>query len=44
MLGRIDAIDLDAALEDKIGEQIAPFARAVTQLDEIPGSGTPPLR
>jgi transposase len=40
MLGRIDALDADiAALDNKIGEMIAPFARVVTRLDEIPGIG-----
>ena len=40
MLGRIDAINADiAAVEDRIGEQIAPFGRAVDRLDEIPGIG-----
>jgi transposase len=40
MLARIDQISADIAdLEDKIGDQIAPFARAVDSLDEIPGIG-----
>ena len=40
MLARIDQISADIAeLEDKIGNQIAPFAHAVDQLDEIPGVG-----
>jgi transposase len=40
MLARIDQINADIAeVEDKIGEQIAPFARAVDSLDEIPGVG-----
>lgn len=40
MLARIDQISADIAeLEDKIGDQIAPFAQAVDQLDEIPGVG-----
>ncbi len=40
MLGRIDALSADiATLEDRIEQQIAPFAQAVTQLDEIPGVG-----
>jgi len=40
MLAHIDAIDADiAVLEDRIEEQIAPFATAVTRLDEIPGVG-----
>jgi transposase len=40
MLGRIDALSTDiATLEDRIETQIAPFAHAVTQLDEIPGVG-----
>lgn len=40
MLARIDQISADIAeLEDKISEQIAPFAHAADQLDEIPGIG-----
>ncbi len=40
MLGRIDALSADiATLEDRIETQIAPFAHAVSQLDEIPGVG-----
>ncbi|MGH3863985.1 MAG: IS110 family transposase [Actinokineospora sp.] len=40
MLTRIDQINADIAeLEDKIGDQIAPFAQAVDSLDEIPGVG-----
>ncbi|MGW4065390.1 IS110 family transposase [Amycolatopsis sp. NPDC004747] len=40
MLGRIDAINTDiAAVEDRIGEQIIPFADAVGRLAEIPGIG-----
>ncbi len=40
MLGRIDALTTDIAeLDNRIEEQIAPFAQAVTQLDEIPGVG-----
>jgi transposase len=40
MLARIDQIEADIAeLEDKIGDQIAPFAQAVDRLDEIPGVG-----
>jgi Transposase IS116/IS110/IS902 family len=40
MLARIDALDADiAALDAKIEEIIAPFARAVEKLDEIPGVG-----
>jgi transposase len=40
MLARIDQINADIAeVEDKIGEQIAPFAQAVDSLDEIPGVG-----
>ncbi len=40
MLGRIDAISADVAeLDARIEEQIAPFAHAVSRLDEIPGVG-----
>jgi transposase len=40
MLGRIDALSADIArLDIRIEEQIAPFAQAVTRLDEIPGIG-----
>jgi transposase len=40
MLARVDAITTDiAAIEDRIGEQIAPFVAAVDWLDEIPGIG-----
>ncbi len=40
MLGRVDALSADiSTLEDRIEEQIAPFGRAVSQLDEIPGVG-----
>ncbi len=40
MLARIDQISADIAdLDDKIGDQIAPFAQAVERLDEIPGVG-----
>jgi transposase len=40
MLARIDQIDADIAeIEDKIGDQITPFAQAVDSLDEIPGVG-----
>jgi transposase len=40
MLGRIDETSADiAAVETKIAELIAPFARAVERLDEIPGVG-----
>ena len=38
MLGRVDAITADiAALDARIEEQIAPFAAAVSRLDEVPG-------
>jgi transposase len=38
MLARVDAISADiAALDARIGEQIAPFADVVARLDEIPG-------
>jgi len=40
MLARIDGITADIDIvQDRIDEQIAPFAAAVTQLDEIPGVG-----
>jgi transposase len=40
MLARVDALDADLAeLDAKIQELIAPFTRAVDQLDEIPGIG-----
>jgi transposase len=40
MLHRIDAITADVAtVQDRIDAQIAPFARAVTRLDAIPGVG-----
>jgi transposase len=40
MLHRIDAITADVAtVQDRIDVQIAPFARAVTRLDAIPGVG-----
>jgi transposase len=40
MLGRVDAITADiAAVQARIDEQIAPFASAVTRLDEITGIG-----
>jgi transposase len=40
MLARIDEASADiAAVETRIEELIAPFARAVEQLDEIPGVG-----
>ncbi len=40
MLARIDALTADIAeLDARIEEQIAPFADAVTRLDEIPGVG-----
>jgi transposase len=38
MLGRVDAITADiTALDARIEEQIAPFAAAVSRLDEVPG-------
>jgi transposase len=38
MLGRVDAITADiAALDDRIAAEAAPFADAVSRLDEIPG-------
>lgn len=41
MLTRIDQLSADiAAVEEQIEAQIAPFADAVTRLDEIPGIGT----
>jgi transposase len=40
MLSRVDALSADiATLEGRIEQQIAPFAHAVNQLDEIPGVG-----
>jgi transposase len=40
MLARVDALNTDIAeLEAAIEEMIAPFARAVERLDEIPGVG-----
>jgi transposase len=40
MLAHIDTLDADiAAVEGRIGELVAPFTRAVTVLDEIPGIG-----
>jgi transposase len=40
MLGRVDAINADiAAVEDRIGEHLVPFASAVDRLDEVPGVG-----
>jgi transposase len=40
MLARIDALTADIGeLDTRIEEQIAPFAEAVTRLDEIPGVG-----
>ena len=40
MLSRIDALSADiAAVDAEIETQIAPFAQAVTRLDEIPGIG-----
>ena len=39
MMGRVDAIGADiAALDDRIAAEAAPFAAAVSRLDEIPGS------
>ena len=40
MLARIDGITADVdVVQARIDEQIAPFAKAVTRLDEIPGIG-----
>ena len=40
MLARVEAVEADIVdIETKIEAQIAPFARAVAQLDEIPGVG-----
>jgi transposase len=40
MLRRVDAITADVAtVQERIDSQIAPFARAVARLDEIPGVG-----
>ena len=45
MLTHIDALDADiAVVEDRIEELIAPFATAVTRLDEIPGVGVTAAR
>jgi transposase len=45
MLARVDAINADiTAVEDRIGELIAPFAAAVARLDEIPGVGVTAAR
>jgi transposase len=45
MLAHIDAINTDiAAVEDRIGEQISPFADAVTTLSAIPGVGVTAAR
>ena len=42
MLGRVDAISADiAVLDDRIAAEAAPFAAAVSRLDEIPGSAWP---
>ncbi|MGW1762456.1 IS110 family transposase [Streptomyces mirabilis] len=38
MLGRIDAINTDiAAIDARIGEEVAPYADAIARLSEIPG-------
>ncbi len=40
MLNRVDAITADiATVQERIDAQIAPFAQAVTRVDEIPGVG-----
>ena len=40
MLARVDSINTDIdTVQARIDEQIAPFAKAVTRLDEIPGIG-----
>jgi transposase len=40
MIARVDGIDADIKLvQGRIDEQIAPFVKAVTRLDEIPGVG-----
>jgi transposase len=40
MIARVDGIDADIKLvQGRIDEQIAPFAKAVVRLDEIPGVG-----
>ncbi len=45
MLTRIDALDADiATVEARIDAEIAPFADAVAQLDEIPGIGATAAR
>ncbi len=45
MLAHIDTINADiTAVEDRIEELVAPFAAAVTRLDEIPGVGVTAAR
>jgi transposase len=45
MLAHIDALNADiAAVEDRIGDLIAPFDRAVAILDDIPGVGATAAR
>src|SRR3954453_8472174 len=45
MLARIDALSADiATVQDRIDAQIAPFAQAVTRLDEIPRAGVTPAQ
>ena len=40
MLARVDAVDLDiAAVDEQIGQHLAPFGDAAARLDEIPGIG-----
>ncbi len=39
MLARVDAVDLDIAVDTQIGNHLAPFADAAARLDEIPGIG-----
>jgi transposase len=41
MLARIDALSVDIAdVDERIAEEIAPFAETVARLDQIPGVGT----
>jgi transposase len=40
MLARVDQLDVDIAeVDDRIGQQLSPFAAAVTRLSDIPGVG-----
>ena len=45
MLSHVDQVNADiTAVEDRIGEVVAPFAAAVARLDEIPGVGVTAAR